>query len=130
MVKKRLHSNVESVRKIEEIVREIAEELNLPSERYGDIYISLLEAVTNAIKHGNGEDERKFVQLEIEKASTSVAFRITDEGEGFDYEKLPNPTSDEHLHQLNGRGVFLMKELSDECSFCNRGRTVVLTFKI
>ncbi len=130
MVKKRLHSSVESVRKIEEIVREIAGDLNLPPERYGDMYISLLEAVTNAIKHGNGEDKSKFVQLEVVKASTSVAFRITDEGEGFDYRKLPNPTSDERLRCAGGRGVFLMKELSDGLSFCNKGRTVVLTFKL
>ncbi len=132
MMKQKLHSRVQSVQKVEEIVEQLAAELSLPEEKYGNIYISLMEAITNAIKHGNDEDETKVVEIEakIEKASTCVAFRITDQGEGFDYNNLPDPTSEEHLTKTGGRGVFIMRELCDEMYFLNNGRTVELRFNI
>ena len=130
MLKRKLQSKTQSVQELEQIVQYIAREMDLSAEKFGDIYISLTEAITNAIRHGNAEDENKFIELEIiKKAPTSVAFRITDQGQGFDYQNLPDPTSDENLRACGGRGVMIMQELSDEMHFQNNGRTVELHFK-
>ena len=55
-------------------------------------------------------------------------FKITDQGAGFDFENVPDPTSPENIEKPNGRGVFLMRSLADECSFDDDGRIVELTF--
>ena len=46
-----------------------------------------------------------------------LRFTIQDEGTGFDYENVPDPTAPENIEKVGGRGIFLMKELSDEVSF-------------
>ncbi len=131
MLKKKLQSKPQSVREIESIVQHIAREIGLSEEKFGDMYISLTEAVTNAIKHGNAEDENKYIELEIiRKAPGSVAFRITDQGQGFDYQNLPDPTADQNLRQCGGRGVMIMQTLADELYFQDNGRTVELHFKL
>ena len=55
---------------------------------------------------------------------------ISDEGSGFDHVKLPDPTSEDHLQVEGGRGVFLMKQLTDEIHFLDHGRTVELMWRI
>jgi serine/threonine-protein kinase RsbW len=56
-------------------------------------------------------------------------FRITDQGAGFDFENVPDPTAPENLEKPNGRGVFLMRQLADECTFSDEGRIVELRFE-
>jgi len=58
-----------------------------------------------------------------------ISFTITDEGSGFDYMNLPDPTDPEHLEKPTGRGVFLMKHLADQIIFSDNGRVVELYFK-
>ena len=53
---------------------------------------------------------------------------VEDEGLGFDYNNLPDPTSPENLEKPGGRGIFLMKNLSDEVNFKDSGRLVELVF--
>jgi serine/threonine-protein kinase RsbW len=97
-------------------------------EHYGDILIAMTEGVNNAILHGNKLDINKSVSVEYETRGRDLFFRISDEGAGFDYENLPDPTAPENLERPNGRGVFLMRNLADECSFENEGRVVEIIF--
>ena len=57
-----------------------------------------------------------------------IKFVVKDEGKGFNYEQLPDPTSPENLEKPGGRGIFLMKHLSDEVQFKENGRVVELSF--
>jgi serine/threonine-protein kinase RsbW len=57
-----------------------------------------------------------------------IQFVVEDEGKGFDYEHLPDPTSPENIEKVGGRGIFLMKHLSDEVQFTERGKVVHLNF--
>jgi serine/threonine-protein kinase RsbW len=59
-----------------------------------------------------------------------VKRRIRDEGEGFDYKKVPDPTAPENIENIHGRGVFLMTRLSDGIRFNDKGTEVEMTFKI
>jgi len=125
-----LASNPKNVSRVEPFVENLISKFEIDPELYGNILISLTEAVTNAIKHGNAEDESKNVRIKFLKEADKLAIQVTDEGAGFDYQSLPDPTSPENLLKIGGRGVFLMKQLSDQVNFIDNGSTVEIRFNI
>ncbi len=125
-----LSSDPRNIDKVESFVESARRQFRIKPEQYGDILISLTEAVNNAIIHGNCQDRRKTVSIRLHKTSKGLAFQVTDQGVGFDHRKLPDPTKPENLLKVGGRGVFLMQQLSDHMSFTNNGRTVEMLFKI
>jgi serine/threonine-protein kinase RsbW len=124
-------SNQQSIDTVEMLLDELNEQLALSENVYTSIWVSLSEALNNAISHGNKRDPGKKVRLSVElKWDNFICFTVRDEGNGFDHENLPDPTSDELLDKPNGRGVFLMKKLADLTLFTNGGNTVDLYFDI
>lgn len=122
-------SAADNIHIVENLIDEICETLNVNEEHYGNILISLTEAVNNAMVHGNKLESHKKVLVTVKTDDTSIHFTISDEGPGFDYANLPDPTAPENIEKPNGRGVFLMKNLSDGCNFEEKGRVVKLEFK-
>src|SRR5258708_3788608 len=118
----------ENIRMIESFIDNAREKFNFTDDIYGNIMIAITEAVNNAIKHGNQSDSSKNVSLSLSLNETQIMFRVEDEGIGFDYENLPDPTSPENLEKPGGRGIFLMKHLSDEEEFKDGGRIVEFSF--
>lgn len=121
-------SQPENIAIIERLIDEIRDGQAFHEECYGDVLIAMTEAVNNAIVHGNRLDLAKEVVVEYELRQADLYFRITDQGAGFDFENVPDPTSPENIEKPNGRGVFLMRQLADECVFTDDGRVVELTF--
>ena len=121
-------SKPENIAIVERLIDEMCEQHSVIEEHYGDILIAMTEGVNNAIVHGNKLDINKSVSVEYEKRGKDLFFRISDDGAGFDYENLPDPTSPENLERPNGRGVFLMRNLADECLFEENGRIIELVF--
>ena len=121
-------SQGENITIVEKLIDELCEKHNIPEEHYGNILIALTEAANNAIYHGNRNDPDKTVTLKYEASPKKFFFRIEDEGPGFDFENVPDPTSPENLEKPNGRGVFLMRHLSDEMNFLDNGRIVEIIF--
>jgi serine/threonine-protein kinase RsbW len=115
---------------VENFVRDLVERLHIDENLYPNILICLTEAVNNAIIHGNQLDEEKEIRVTCHEKDNEIQFIITDEGSGFDPLKLPDPTSEERIETEGGRGVFLMKQLTDEIDFLDQGRTVKLMWKI
>ena len=66
----------------------------------------------------------------MQRQQKCLAFKISDEGCGFDHESLPDPTSPENILKIGGRGVFLMKQLSDDVLFHDNGSTVEIQFNL
>ena len=126
----KLPSNPRSVALIDDFVKNICQRYRVRSDKHEDMLISLTEAVTNAIVHGNKRDESKQVQIQLSKNSNSLAFKVSDEGRGFDYTSLPDPTSPDNITKCGGRGVYLMRCLCDQIEFHDNGRTVEMRFKI
>jgi serine/threonine-protein kinase RsbW len=120
----------ENIRMIESFIDNAKEKFNLDDDIYGNIMIAVTESVHNAIKHGNKGDASKNVHLSLVLQDQVIRFVVKDEGPGFDYDHLPDPTSPEHIEEPGGRGIFLMKHLSDEVNFKDDGRTVELSFYI
>lgn len=125
-----LPSNPANICKLESFIEEVAQRYDVTPDIYGNILVSLTEAVTNAIKHGNQNDESKYVEVKLRKGRNKLAFSVSDEGKGFDFNSVPDPTAPENLLKIGGRGVFLMKQLSDMVVFRNQGSTVEMEFAL
>ena len=124
----RFESKPENIAVVERMIDQISEEHSIIPEHYGNVLIAMTEAVNNAIVHGNKLADDKSVSVSCAIDGSNLVFRITDEGLGFDYDNLPDPTAPENIEKPHGRGVFLMRHLADECAFEDDGRIVVLTF--
>ena len=90
------------------------------------IHLALEEAIINAIRHGNCSCLEKTVKIHTEISAERFLTRITDEGPGFDPEKLPDPTADEYLECPCGRGVKLMQNYMTSVTFNDAGNEVTL----
>jgi serine/threonine-protein kinase RsbW len=121
-------SITENIRIIESFIDNAKEKFQLDDDIYGNIMIAVTESVNNAIMHGNKSDKSKSVTLSLSLNQNTINFTIMDEGKGFDFQNLPDPTSPENIDKPSGRGIFLMKHLSDEVSFKNNGSLVQLSF--
>jgi Anti-sigma regulatory factor (Ser/Thr protein kinase) len=123
-------SKIENLRVVEKAVDEISTEYNLSSELYGNILIATIEAANNAILHGNKLDESKKVSIKFKIDDKFLTVTVKDQGNGFDFKNIPDPTAPENIEKINGRGVFLMERLSDKIEFADNGTQVELVFNI
>jgi serine/threonine-protein kinase RsbW len=126
----KINSKAENLRKVEKFVDEVSTDLSLNDEIYGNVMIATLEAANNAIIHGNKGQEEKIVDILFTKEKSRIILRIQDQGPGFDFNNIPDPTSPENIEKIHGRGVFLMQKLSDQIEFFENGSIVQLTFSI
>jgi len=92
--------------------------------------VGLTEALSNAMVYGNGHDPAKRVIVEVTLAEGCIEAWVTDQGQGFDPETVPDPTRPENLLKAGGRGLFLMQELLDEVTFNATGNQVRLVLRL
>ncbi|MBK6836083.1 MAG: ATP-binding protein [Bacteroidetes bacterium] len=128
--KLRLPSKTENLILVERMVEDVCELFNIGEEKFGNIIISVTEAVNNAILHGNNGNPDKKFDIAFKSSPTDISFVVHDEGSGFDYTTLPDPTAPENIEKDSGRGVFLMQNLADKVEFEDGGKTVVLRFNL
>jgi serine/threonine-protein kinase RsbW len=125
----KINSNTQHLRLVERLVDDVCDVYDVNQDAYGNMLIALTEAVNNAILHGNKNNPEKFVKIGFESEDDKLIFTVTDEGEGFDYKNLPDPTDPANIEKISGRGVFLMSQLSDFIRFEQNGSRVLLGFK-
>jgi len=123
-------SRTENLNYIEKLIDEISEVFKLNSDMYGKVLIATIEAVNNSIIHGNRLRADKNVTIRIIKEIKKLHIFVADEGEGFDFYNVPDPTLPENIENIHGRGIFLMKNLADEVIFTDDGKCVELIFKL
>ncbi len=124
-----IESRIANLSVVENALDSVTNEIGLNKENYGKVMVSTLEAVNNAIVHGNKSDPAKNVDIEISFIKDELQIKVTDEGKGFNPGNIPDPTKPENIEALNGRGVFLMSRLSDSIEFSEQGNSVKMTFK-
>ncbi|MCX7727873.1 MAG: ATP-binding protein [Bacteroidia bacterium] len=123
-------SGSEGIAKVEKIIQEICDKYEIPEDTFGNILIAVTEAVNNAIYHGNKANPEKKVTIEFTANDKTSIFSITDEGSGFDYHKLPDPTLPENISKIGGRGIFIIHQLADKVIFKNNGKTIEIHFHL
>lgn len=113
-VERFLDSTLESVDHAEEIAVGLAKRAGFGEDDLTKIGMAVRESVVNAVVHGNRYNANKKVRFSVSKNSESLTVRIADEGEGFDFENLPDPCAGENLFRSSGRGIFLIRSFMDE----------------
>ncbi|MBA7571741.1 Anti-sigma F factor [subsurface metagenome] len=126
----KIASKQENLTEVEKLVDEFNEIEELNESLYGKVLLATIEAANNAIVHGNKLDPEKTVMVEIRKGKDRIEIYVEDQGEGFNYMRIPDPTAPENIENIHGRGVFLMKQLSDEVNFYKNGTKVQILFKV
>lgn len=124
-----IESRIDNLRMVETTIDSVTNEIGINPDNYGKVLVSALEAVNNAIIHGNKSDPGKQVNIEILYDQNNLRITVTDEGQGFNPSQVPDPTEPQNIEALNGRGIFLMSKLADEMEFSEKGNSVILTFK-
>ena len=125
-----LDSEMSSISQVEKLIDSQSQMLNIDDDVYGKYMLSVVECVNNAVVHVNKLDKSKKVHIHYLIDNERIVITVCDEGDGFDPDSLPDPTSEENLERDCGRGVFLMKHLSDDLKFGKGGREVTMTFNL
>ncbi len=125
-----LESTIENLHVVEKIIDKISEKYKIADKLYGNIIIAVLEAVNNAITHGNKNNPNKTVELIMKIENNKLVVTTKDQGNGFDFNNLPDPTAPENILNIGGRGIFLMRKLSDRVNFHDEGRVSQLVFNL
>ena len=120
----------ENLSEVEKLVDNFKEIEKIDEGLYGKVLVATIEAANNAIVHGNKLDPEKTVKIEITRGIDRIEIYVEDQGNGFDYMRIPDPTAPENIENIHGRGVFLMKQLSDEVNFYKNGTKVQILFKM
>ena len=112
------HSSFDMLEFVQVVSDHLARLAGLDDESLHWVSVAVRESVINAIKHGNGGDERKHVHVQFTPfeadASPGIRIRVRDEGPGFDPSTLPDPLAPENLLKASGRGIFLIRSFMDE----------------
>lgn len=123
-------AEIDNVSVAEGLVDRICESQSIDEDAYGNVLIAVTEAVNNAIIHGSKLNKDLDVTIDVLKTDSDVVFKISDTGEGFDYNNLEDPTDPKNIEKPNGRGIFLMKNLADSVEYLDKGNVVELSFKV
>jgi serine/threonine-protein kinase RsbW len=123
-------SDRKNIHAIERFVEDICDYYNINNTYFGNILVALMEAVENAIIHGNNNDPSKTVTVNFEARETGLSFEVIDQGTGFDFSAVPDPTDIFKSTGTEGTGIFLIRSLADNVNFHDNGRRIELIFLI
>lgn len=121
-------SEYTAVSKVETLIDKVCTDLGVQEDYYGNVLIAVTEAVNNAIQHGNLFNSDLEVNISVGDKSEEFCFSVKDQGKGFDYQNLPDPTSPDNIEKEDGRGIFLMRSLADDVEFDENGCLVNIYF--
>ena len=123
-----IQSHVHNICKIEHFLNNVFKELKFSRKIYCKLYLSTIEAVNNAIIHGNSCDINKKVNVKLSDLLNRIVVEIKDEGDGFKYESVSDPTQPNNIKKESGRGIFIMKQYADQIKYNESGNKVKLIF--
>jgi len=88
------------------------------------VHLAIEEAFINAVRHGNKMEQSKAVKIDYSIESDKIEICMTDEGEGFDPEVIPDPRYGDNLYKPAGRGMLLMRSFMDVVEYSKQGNSV------
>jgi serine/threonine-protein kinase RsbW len=113
-VERSLDSTLESVDSAEELACGLAQRAGFDDDDVMKIGLAVRESMVNAVVHGNRYSAHKKVRLAVTHHESRLTVRISDQGEGFDFNHLPDPLAEGNLLRTSGRGIFLIRSFMDE----------------
>jgi len=124
-----IKSDLSELKKTEDFLLSFFRKNNLSDEYFKRVFLCLSEAVVNSIQHGNGNDCNKQVSIQADCKKEFITIQISDEGDGFDYNNLETPTQRHNIKKESGRGIHIIKSLSNEIEFKDSGNCVQFKIK-
>jgi serine/threonine-protein kinase RsbW len=127
-----LPSHIEAVADGAAVATDFIQSCGVEEEAAFGIDMAVREAITNAMVHGNKEDEAKTIEVTLNCLGRELEIEVRDQGEGFDPTSIPDPTDPANILKTSGRGIFLMRTFMDEVQWSMRpegGTTVRMTKK-
>jgi serine/threonine-protein kinase RsbW len=109
-----LDSTLDSVDQAEELASAAASRAGFDEDDLMKIGMAVREAMVNAVAHGNRYNANKKVRFSLSHDPQRFTIVIADEGEGFDFDCLPDPLAPENLLRTSGRGIFLIRSFMDD----------------
>jgi len=123
-----VNSTLRGLQRVERFVENIKDNCNLTDEAHISMFMAINEAMNNAITHGNKNDATKQVCITAVYNKYQCKYTIEDEGVGFDYWRVKDPTLPENILREGGRGIFIMKQFASAVEFLKNGRCINLAF--
>lgn len=115
---------------VEQVCQAVVSELKLNGFGQDEIFavhLSLEEAFINAVKHGNNSEPDKNVTIDYSVNNEKIEIFITDQGQGFNPQAVPDPRCEENLYKTSGRGLFLIRSYMDSVEFNKPGNQIHMT---
>lgn len=119
-----INSHKTELQRVEEFIHEVFAFYNFPENCFNKVLLCISEATINAIAHGNKDDQRKKVELSVDCKTHLISIKITDEGDGFDFNSLPDPTAKGNVLKESGRGIHIIKTMAKTVSFNEKGNSL------
>jgi serine/threonine-protein kinase RsbW len=124
----KINSETKNLIRIESFLNDYFKRNLLSNENFYKVYLCISEAVINSIFHGNNGDSGKLITIKIKKSKQHLFASVCDEGIGFDYFSIEDPTKKENIKKEFGRGIFIIKSLTVSLKFIKN--CCFLKFKI
>ena len=123
-----IKSDKGELKRTENFLQNFFRKNNLPEDYFNRVLLCVSEAVMNSIQHGNENDKNKKVSIHADCKNGLINIKITDEGDGFDFCNIENPTKQKNLKKESGRGIHIIQSLCNELEFREKGKCI--QFKI
>jgi serine/threonine-protein kinase RsbW len=125
-----IKSDKKELEKVRKFLLQIFEKEGLPQKCFNKVYLCISEAVINSIEHGNKNNRDKQVDIRINYTKGNICIEVHDEGDGFDYELVEDPTLKNNIRKETGRGIHIMKSLCNKVEFRNQGKSVEIKIDV
>jgi len=119
----------EQIQHVADSLQEIYQELGLTGKQVSSLKLALGEAISNAVCHGHGGDRSRQVAIDCEWNPAAVTLTVTDQGQGFNWRRVPNPTCGANLLKDCGRGLYIISAIMSGLTFNEAGNQIRMTLK-
>ena len=125
-----IHSELNHLKLLRSFFDEIFKEYKISESNLNRFLLCVSEGVTNAVVHGNNSDSEKYVKVNVCLQGNEITVEVSDEGDGFNFKDIPNPTCIENIKKEAGRGLFIIQSYADKVDFENNGSTLKFKFNL
>jgi len=125
-----IDSDIHNLGKVEKFLEQYFKNYTITWDRLQKLMVCVSEGISNAIIHGNGNDIKKVVRIEVDCNGKEAIILIEDEGKGFNKERIPNPTQSENIKKEKGRGIFIIRSYASEVTYKKKGRLLRIKFDL
>lgn len=122
-------STVEGLNKCLDKVSSIGTDFDFDFDQNFAFHTIIVEAVENAIIHGNKLNRDLLVDIRITISDLNIFIEVEDSGDGFDLNSIPSPIDSANILKESGRGIYFIRKLSNSFVTVGKGNKVLIVIK-